>query len=45
MQDIIKWSNIHLIGVPEKKERLQSRIFEEITNENFPKNNDTDPRS
>ena len=36
--DNIKWTNIHIIGVPEGKERekVPEKIFEEIRAENFP---------
>ena len=34
--DNIKCTNIHIIGVPEKREKGPKKIFEEITFENFP---------
>ena len=36
--DNIKWTNIHIIGVPEGKgrEKVPEKIFEEIRAENFP---------
>jgi len=36
--DNIKWTNIHIIGVPEgkRREKVPEKIFEEIRAENFP---------
>uniref|UniRef100_A0A8D0WU05 L1 transposable element RRM domain-containing protein n=1 Tax=Sus scrofa TaxID=9823 RepID=A0A8D0WU05_PIG len=42
--NIIKWDNIHIIGIPEGKEKEKGieNIFEEIMAENFPKLKETD---
>ena len=34
--DNIKWTNIHLIGVPEGEEKGLEKIFEDIIAKNFP---------
>ena len=42
--DNIKWTNLHIIGIPEGKEKEKGieNIFEEIMAENFPNLKDTD---
>ena len=42
--DNIKWANIHIIGIPERKEKEKGigNIFEEIMAENLPNVNVTD---
>ena len=44
--DNIKWANIHIIGIPERKEKEKGigNIFEEIMAENFPNLKDNDIR-
>ena len=36
LQDKIKCTNIHIIGVPDGEEKGPEKIFEEIVAENFP---------
>ena len=37
LQDNMKYSNIRIIGVPEKEDKNHEKILEEIIVENFPK--------